>query len=76
MYCESVRVGCFSKRFICISSFSLCNNYEVGHVIIPILHIKKLGHRAIEMLSLTALAWGFQLSSHKTPEPVLLVNPH
>lgn len=60
--CESVGARCFSKKFICISSFSLCNNYEVGHVIIPILNIKKIGHRAIKMLCQT---WGFQLSPQR-----------
>lgn len=65
MYCESIRASCFSKGFICISSFSLCNNSEVGHVIIPILHIKKLEHQAIEMLGQTAVAWGFQFSPQR-----------
>lgn len=65
MYCESICAGCFSKKFICISSFSLCNNYEVGHIIIPVLHIKKLGHKAIKTLGQTAVAWGFQLSPQR-----------
>lgn len=59
MYCESICAS-FSKRFICMNSFSLCNNYEVNHVV-------------IKMLGQTVITWGFQLSSlSKTPEPVLL----
>lgn len=60
MYYESINARSFSKRFICINSFSLYNNYEVSHVV-------------IKMIGQTVVTWGFQLSSlSKTPEPVLL----
>lgn len=56
-------LGVFSKRFICINSFSLCNNYEVSHVV-------------IKMLGQTVVTWWFQHSSFKdsracTPKPSL-----